>query len=137
MVFYQIFLSIAYITITVITDRKELFLSICDVTHWTSEARNDETSPSTLLSLVDNFPCIPQSPAFTHTSILVVLGAGTPSQVLRFPCLPGCPSQCRIVKQHLTITSIFPTVVVTFCHLVLALLPVPPMPYCHYKHIKN
>lgn len=57
------------------------------------------------------------------------VGAGTPSQVLQFPCLPGCTSRCRIVKQHLTFTSTFPTVVVTSCQVVLALLPVPPMPY--------
>ena len=43
------------------------FISICDVTHRTSEAGNGETGPSTLSSLVGNFPCMPQSPTFTHS----------------------------------------------------------------------
>ena len=42
------------------------FMYNCDVTHRTSEAGNGETGPSTLSSLVGNFPCMPQSPAFTH-----------------------------------------------------------------------
>ena len=33
----------------------------------TSEAGNGETGPSTLSSLVGNFPCMPQSPTFTHS----------------------------------------------------------------------
>ena len=43
------------------------FISICHVTHRTSEAGNGETGPSTLSSLVGNFPCMPQSPTFTHS----------------------------------------------------------------------
>ena len=35
----------------------------------TNEARNGETDPSTLLSLVGSFPCMPQFPAFTHSSL--------------------------------------------------------------------
>ena len=35
----------------------------------TSEAGNGETDPSTLSSLVGNFPCMPLSPAFTHSSL--------------------------------------------------------------------
>ena len=34
-------------------------------------------------------------------------GIGPESQVSWFPCLPGCPSRCRVAKQHLTITSGF------------------------------
>ena len=82
------------------------FISICDVTHRTSEAGNGEPGPSTLSSLVGNFPCMPQSPAFTHPS-LKVLGPRTLSQVSRFPCFSGCPSQSWVAKQHLTITSTF------------------------------
>ena len=67
------------------------FISICDVTHRTSEAGNGETGPSTLSSLVGNFPCMPQSPAFTRPSPKG-LGPRTLSQVSRFPCFSGCPS---------------------------------------------
>ena len=82
------------------------FISICDVTHRTSEAGNGETGPSTLSSLVGNFPCMPQSPAFTRPSPKG-LGPRTLSQVSRFPCFSGCPSRSRVAKQHLTITLTF------------------------------
>ena len=80
------------------------FISICDVIHRTSEAGNGETGPSTLSSLVGNFPCMPQSPAFT-CPYTKGLGPRTPSQVSRFPSFSGCPSRSRVAKQHLTITS--------------------------------
>lgn len=82
------------------------FISICDVTHRTSEAGNGETGPSTLSSLVGNFPCMPQSPAFTHPSPKG-LGPRTLSKVSRFPCFSGCPSRSRVAKQHLTINPTF------------------------------
>ena len=82
------------------------FISIWDVTHRTSDAGNGETGPSTLPSLVGDFPCIPQSPAFTHPSPKG-LGPRTASQVSQFPCFSGCPSRSRVAKQHLTITSTF------------------------------
>ena len=93
------------------------FISICDVTHRTSEAGNGETGPSTLSSLVGNFPYMPQSPAFTHPSSKG-LGPRTPSQVSRFPRFSGCPSRSGVAKQHLTITS-------TFCARLLLLRKLP------------
>ena len=76
------------------------FISICDVTHRTSEAGNCETGPSTLSSLVGDFPRMPQSPAFTRPS-LKGLGPRTASQVSQFPCFSGCPRRSRVAKQHL------------------------------------
>ena len=82
------------------------FISICDVTHRTSEAGNGETGPSTLSSLVGNFPCMPQSPAFTRPSSKGI-GPRTLSKFSQFPCFSGCPSRSRVAKQHLTITPTF------------------------------
>ena len=79
------------------------FISICHVTHRTSEAGNGETSPSTLSSLVGNFPCMPQSPAFTRPSSKGI-GPRTLSKFSQFPCFSGCPRRSRVAKQHLTIT---------------------------------
>ena len=79
------------------------FISICHVTHRTSEAGNCETGPSTLSSLVGDFLCMPQSPAFTRPSPKG-LGPRTASQVSQFPCFSGCPRRSRVAKQHLTIT---------------------------------
>ena len=79
------------------------FISICHVTHRTSEAGNGETGPSTLSSLVGDFLCMPQSPAFTRPSP-EGLGPRTASQVSQFPCFSGCPRRSRVAKQHLTIT---------------------------------
>ena len=82
------------------------FISICHVTHRPSEAGNGETGPSTLSSLVGNFPCMPQSPAFTHPSPKG-LEPRTLSKVSRFPCFSGCPSRSKVAKQPLTITPTF------------------------------
>ena len=80
-----------------------------------SKARNDETSPSILLSLVDNFPCMPQSPAFTHTSILVVLGLGLRPRSYSFPAYQGVRADVGLSSN--TLLSLQPL-------LLLSLLPV-------------
>ena len=103
------------------------FISICDVTHRTSEVGNGETGPSTLSSLVGNFPCMPQSPAFTHPS-LKELGPRTPS---RFRCFSGCPSRSSVAKQHLIIALTFYARLLLLRKLPLDLLITPEIAPCH------
>ena len=83
------------------------FISISSVTHRTSEAGNGGTRPSSLPSLVGNFPA-----CLSLLRLPVPLrrdwGLGLhPRFFSRFPCFSGCPSRCWVAKQHLAITSTF------------------------------